>query len=144
MLADWIIGTSFAPSPIESVRFFSLCFASRTISALFFGVIRQHTPEEQCENKSKKYKLSKISGRADPYTKSPYDPPSSNIYRLSQYPRNSSSSMFFSVTFITFSCSLKSWQLLAMFSAVYSLSPVNMHTFIFARIMSAITDGTSS
>lgn len=45
MWASIIIGTSFAPSPIETVTHGPLDFARATMSAFYFGDTRQHTTE---------------------------------------------------------------------------------------------------
>lgn len=66
MWAACIIGTSLAPSPIDNTNLFKLFFAKFTTSALFLGVIRQHTAAAQFDRISVKYIELMALSMADP------------------------------------------------------------------------------
>ncbi len=139
MWAAFIIGTSFAPSPIANVILPNCYRTIFTIPAFYPGSNLQHTTESQNNDSFASLLLSsllcRMGGRSGPSMSSPIllssDYPSIFSTNLSSYlPMDTRSSR----SLQTYWCMEKSgWnrlQLFAIFSAVSSLSPVSIHTLI--------------
>ena len=75
MSASWIMFTSFAPSPTESVIFFNRVFTSLTTSAFYLGVTRQQMTDLHFMIISSKinmlFSIGSIYASASPSIKSP-------------------------------------------------------------------------
>ena len=153
MCASWIMFTSFAPFPIANVILFRLSLIVRTTSAFYLGVTLQQTTLSQSfvmwTKVSTSFLSSKMTARASPSTKKDFYWfiffVSSKIFK-----QVSVSSLIMSYLFrLIWTLMHTIWSYikrhdLAIFSAVSSLSPVNIQTLILALIRSAIVYGTLS
>ena len=140
MCAVFIIGTSLAPSPIANVILFNCLRTSLTTSAFWLGNNLQHTTASQflamlASSIDAAYDL-RMGVKSLPSISNPFATWSfvslllcSTSY-FSFATIASSFASFSGLYFITSKLLCIKLQLLAMFSAVSILSPVNIHTFI--------------
>ena len=136
MCASWIMLTSFAPSPIAKVILSLLSLIRRTTCAFCFGVTRQMITESHSLAISRNLCLNWILSRIC------NDSPSTMIahccpdYRHSLIMSSllvtnfSTSSIFFELILCRLKLCCMSLQLIPIFSAVSSLSPVSIQTLI--------------